>query len=99
MSDQPFSREEMVTLRDRIKIGSIFLTRYERSRIIGARALQISFGAPILTDLPQHLDPMRIAEKELREKSLPLTIRREYPELDGAREFQDIPVQWLLLQE
>ncbi|HMF29785.1 MAG TPA: DNA-directed RNA polymerase subunit K [Candidatus Lokiarchaeia archaeon] len=96
---EPYSRQEMVDKHDQIKIGSIFLTRYERSRIIGARALQISFGAPILTTLPSHLDPMKIAEKELREKMLPLTIRREYPELDGAKEFQDIPVQWLLLEE
>ena len=89
----------MLAVREIIKIGSIFLTRYEKSRIIGARALQIAFGAPILTDLPaKSLDPMRIAEKELREKVLPLTIRREYPELDGTKEFQDIPVQWLLLE-
>jgi DNA-directed RNA polymerase I, II, and III subunit RPABC2 len=99
LSENPYTREEMVNLHDQVRIGSIFLTRYERSRIIGARALQISFGAPVLTSLPQHLDPMRIAEKELHEKVLPLTIRREYPELDGAKEFQDIPVQWLLLEE
>lgn len=100
MSEHPHSREEMVAVRDKVIIGSIFLTKFERSRIIGARALQISFGAPVLTDLPKGtLDPLRIAEKELIEKSLPLTIRREYPELDGVKEHQDIPVQWLMIED
>ena len=100
MSEQHHTREEMVAVRDQVKIGSIFLTKFERSRIIGARALQISFGAPVLTDLPKTtLDPLRIAEKELLEKVLPLTIRREYPELDGQKEHQDIPVQWLMIED
>ncbi len=90
----------MLSTREKVIIGSIFLTKFERSRIIGARALQISFGAPVLTDLPKtSLDPLRIAEKELIEKVLPLTIRREYPELDGVKEHQDIPVQWLMIED
>ena len=45
-------------------------TKYERARIIGARALQISMGAPILVPLtPQqmeemHYSPIDIAKKE-----------------------------------
>jgi len=100
MSEKSHSREEMVAVREKVVIGSIFLTKFERSRIIGARALQISFGAPVLTELPNStLDPLRIAEKELYEQMLPLTIRREYPELDGKKEHQDIPVQWLLIEQ
>jgi len=100
MSEKTHTREEMVSVRQKVQIGSIFLTKFERSRIIGARALQISFGAPVLTDLPEGtVDPLRIAEKELMEKVLPLTIRREYPELDGQKEYQDIPIQWLMIED
>ena len=52
-------------------------TRFEKARILGARALQISLGAPILIDLPPALvDPMRIAEREYESGSVPLTAAR-----------------------
>ncbi len=77
----------------RIKIGSIFITRYERSRIIGARALQLSFQASPFTDIPpQIIDPMEIAAYELAHKVLPITIRRSLP--DGTS--QMVPVSWLI---
>ena len=79
-----------------IQIGTIFLTRYEKARIVGARALQISFGAPILIDKPKNIiDPIRIAQLELREGILPLTIRREFP----SGEWQDIPINKLILKK
>ena len=79
-----------------VKIGSIFLTRYEKARIVGARALQISYGAPILIEKPKNLiDPIKIAQLELKSKILPLTIRRELP--DG--EYQDIPINKLILKK
>lgn len=54
---------------------------------MGARALQISLGAPILVELPEGVsDPIDIALKELEENVLPMTIRRRLP--DGA--YQDI---------
>ena len=83
-------------VREYVKIGSIFLTRYEKARIVGARALQISFGAPILCDKPVGLiDPIKIAQLELRSKVLPLTIRREIP----SGEYQDIPINKLILKK
>jgi len=83
-------------VRKYVKIGSIFLTRYEKARILGARALQISYGAPILCDKPKDIiDPIKIAQLELRAKILPLTIRRENP--NG--EFQDIPINELILKK
>jgi DNA-directed RNA polymerase I, II, and III subunit RPABC2 len=79
-----------------IEIGQIFLTRYEKARIVGARALQISFGAPILVEKPKNLiDPIKIAQLELKSAILPLTIRRELP--DGT--FQDIPINKLILKK
>ena len=50
-------------------------TRYERARIIGARALQISLGAPVLIR-PDTGDPIDIALRELEEGVLPITVKR-----------------------
>ena len=88
-------RKEYLEARKRIRIGSIFITRYEKARIIGARALQISFQASILIDVPPGVtDPIQIAELELREKVLPITIRRHLPGGDS----QDIPISWLIFE-
>ena len=53
-------------------------TKYERARMIGARALQIARGAPITvkTDLK---DPIKIAELEFNEGTMPLGIRKKLP--------------------
>jgi DNA-directed RNA polymerase subunit K/omega len=60
---------------------------------VGARALQIAMGAPILIEPSQQLsNPIDIALKELETGILPMTIRRTLP--DGT--FQDIPLKWLL---
>jgi len=89
-------REKYKEVRNYVKIGSIFLTRYEKARITGARALQLSYGAPILIDKPRDMiDPIKIALLELRAGILPLTIRRKYP----SGEFQDIPINKLILKK
>jgi len=77
-------------------IGPPKLTRFEKARIVGARALQISMGAPILTEISEGFSsPIDIALKELDASILPITIRRTLP--DGT--FQDIPLKWLLQGE
>ena len=74
-------------------IGPPRLTRFEKARVVGARALQISMGAPILVDVPEgYSSPIDIALKELEAGILPITIRRTLP--DGT--YQDIPIKWLL---
>ena len=74
-------------------IGPPKLTRFERARIVGARALQISLGAPILAPIPENItDSIEIALGELNEGGLPLTVRRTLP--DGT--YQDIPLVDLL---
>ncbi|MFX1586613.1 MAG: DNA-directed RNA polymerase subunit K [Promethearchaeota archaeon] len=89
-------RKKYKEVRKFVKIGPIFLTRYEKARIVGARALQISFGAPILVEKPKNLiDPIKIALIELKSQILPLTIRRELP----SSEFQDIPISKLILKK
>ncbi len=74
-------------MSNNVQIGPLKLTRFERARIAGARALQLSFGAPMLMELPQRIsDPIDIALAELKEGVLPMTIRRTLP--DGS--YQDI---------
>ena len=83
----------MINLAKDALIGPPKLTRFERARIVGARSLQISLGAPMLAPLPDDVvDPIDIAVVELNEKVLPMTIRRTLPE--GS--FQDIPLMDLL---
>jgi DNA-directed RNA polymerase subunit K len=54
------------------------LTRFEVARLIGARALQISLGAPILIET-KSLDPIEIAKEEFKQKIIPITIKRKLP--------------------
>jgi DNA-directed RNA polymerase subunit K len=51
------------------------LTRFEKTRIISARALQVSMGAPILVKTSEH-DPKIIAAQEFEKDVLPITVKR-----------------------
>ena len=55
------------------------LTRFEAARIISARALQISMGAPILIKMTDVHDPKSVARAEFEKDVLPITIRRSLP--------------------
>ncbi|HML06120.1 MAG TPA: DNA-directed RNA polymerase subunit K [Methanobacterium sp.] len=52
------------------------LTRFEKARIIGARALQLSMGAKPMIDVEEALDPIDIATLELKKGLIPLDIRK-----------------------
>ncbi len=55
-------------------------TKYEKARVIGARALQLSMGAPILIKREKELfNTVEIAGRELEDEVLPITIRRPKP--------------------
>ena len=85
-----------MSIKDRSKIivGPPHITRFERARIVGARALQISMGAPLLIETSKEsTDSIELALKELRAGILPITIRRRLPD----DSYQDIPIQWLQL--
>ena len=76
-----------------IPIGPKWLTKFEKARIIGARALQISMGAPVIVNMktaPREL--FSLAEAELRAQVLPMTVRRTLP----TGEHFDIPLARLL---
>ncbi|KZV41044.1 hypothetical protein F511_14020 [Dorcoceras hygrometricum] len=69
---------------ERPRKTSKYMTKYERARILGTRALQISMNAPVMVELEGETDPLEIAMKELRQRKIPFTIRRYLP--DGSYE-------------
>jgi len=80
----------------RIRVGPPKLTRFEKARVVGARALQIAMGAPILISPTSGVgNPIDLALAELDASVLPITVRRMLPNGD----YQDIPILWLSQKE
>jgi len=67
-----------------------YRTKYERARIIGARALQISQGAPLLVKLSEEdlvklkYNPVAIAKLEFEQGVIPIGIKRQVTQVDEA---------------
>jgi DNA-directed RNA polymerase I, II, and III subunit RPABC2 len=77
---------------NKVLIGPIWLTRFERARITGARSLQLSLGAPPLVKVPENAtSSIAVAVEELEQKALPISIRRILP----SGTYQDISLEWL----
>ena len=92
-ADVEFRLREVPSKNNEILIGPVRLTRFEKARITGARSLQLSLGAPILTKIPpEFTDTIMIAKYELEKKTLPISIRRILP--NGL--YQDIPIEWTI---
>ena len=73
----------------KVLMGPPTLTRFEKARIMGARALQLSLGAPPFIDIPvSAATSLDISMKELEERVIPITIRRVLPNGD----YQNIPL-------
>ena len=90
--EMDFESREITPQDSQVLIGPPTLTRFERARIIGARSLQLSLGAPTLVDSSKKFnDTISIAVAELSLKVLPISIRRILP--NGL--YQDIPIDWL----
>ncbi|NPA38441.1 MAG: DNA-directed RNA polymerase subunit K [Candidatus Nanohaloarchaeota archaeon] len=51
-------------------------TKYEKARIISARALQISMGAPPLIKIKDIYDPIVIAKLEFEKEVIPIDVVR-----------------------
>ena len=78
-----------ITADGKIMMGPPTLTRFEKARIMGARALQLSLGAPPFIDIPvSAATSLDISMKELEERVIPITIRRVLPNGD----YQNIPL-------
>ncbi|KAI0727826.1 subunit common to RNA polymerase I [Fomitopsis betulina] len=77
---------------NKVRVTTPYLTKYERARVLGTRALQISMNAPVLVPLDGETDALQIAIKELSQRKIPLIIRRYLP--DGS--FEDWSVSELI---
>ena len=81
---------EIVNENGEVTLGPPTLTRFEKARILGARALQLSLGAPHFIEIPKNASTsLEIAMEELNRKEIPIVIRRTLPNGD----FQNIPMQ------
>jgi len=75
--------------KGKITIGPPTLTKYEKARIMGARALQLSLGAPPFIPIPKTARiSLDISMEELEQRVIPITIRRVLPNGD----YQNIPI-------
>ncbi len=62
------------------------LTKFELTRVLGARALQISLGAPVLTHVDgDDVQALEIAKKEFFEGKVPMIVVRRYPNNEMER--------------
>ena len=77
--------------KGKITIGPPTLTRFEKARIAGARALQLSLGAPPFIPIPKNARiSLDIAMEELEKRVIPIVIRRVLPNAD----YQNIPIDY-----
>ena len=77
--------------KGKITIGPPTLTKYEKARIMGARALQLSLGAPPFIPIPKTARiSLDISMEELKQRVIPITIRRVLPNGD----YQNIPIDY-----
>ena len=80
---------EITGKTDQIVTGPPTLTRFERARIMGARALQLSLGAPVFIEIPKNAtSSLEIAMEELKQRVIPIVIKRTLPNGD----YQNIPL-------
>ena len=91
-AETEYELREIPSQGSKILIGLPWLTRFERARITGARALQLSLGAPPLIKPPEDAGTsILLAMAEVEKKALPISIRRVLP--NGL--YQDIPIEWM----
>lgn len=77
------------------RITTPYMTKYERARVLGTRALQIAMCAPVMVEIDGESDPLQIAAKELRERKIPIIIRRYLP--DGS--YEDWGIDELIISD
>lgn len=84
-------KEMLPTAKVKVQIGPPTLTRFEKARIMGARALQLSLGAPPFIPIPKDArTSLDIAMEELEQKAIPITVKRVLPNGD----YQNIPIEY-----
>ena len=82
---------EIPCKKNKIIIGPPTLPRFDKARIMGARALQLSLGAPPFIPIPKTARiSLDISMEELEQRVIPITIRRVLPNGD----YQNIPIDY-----
>ena len=88
--DLPHEQIEITSKDNQILIGPPTLTRFEKARIMGARALQLSLGAPVFIEIPENATTsLEIAMQELKLRVIPIVIKRTLPNGD----YQILPLE------
>ena len=83
------TRDEFNIIIDPLHKTIPFLTKYEKTRILGQRSKQIECGAKPLVKVPENIiDSYLIAELELEQKAIPFIIRRPIP--SGGSEYWNL---------
>ena len=75
-----FTEEGGENKKNTERITTPYMTKYERARVLGTRALQIAMCAPVMVELEGETDPLAIAMKELKQRKIPIIIRRYLPD-------------------
>ncbi len=84
-------QEIEISGKGKIAMGPPTLTRFEKARIVGARALQLSMGAPPFIEIPSSArTSLDIAMVELEKRAIPIVIRRRLPNGD----YQNLPIDF-----
>ena len=87
--DTPHDVVEIISKDGEVITGPPTLTRFEKARIMGARALQLSLGAPVFIEIPKNTTTsLEIAMEELKQRVIPIVIKRSLPNND----YQNIPI-------
>ena len=87
--DIPHKQAKITSNDSQIVIGPPMLTRFEKARIMGARALQLSLGAPVFIEIPKKATTsLEIAMEELKQRVIPIVIKRTLPNGD----YQHLPI-------
>merc|ERR1711988_1578901 len=71
-----------------------YMTKYDRARVLGTRALHIAMSAPVMVELEGETDPLKIAMKELKARKIPVIIRRYLPD----KSYEDWAVDELIVE-
>ena len=87
--DKQYEPAEITDKDGQIVTGPPTLTRFEKARIMGARALQLSLGAPVFIEIPKNATTsLEIAMEELKQRVIPIVIKRTLPNGD----YQHLPI-------